>query len=264
MTRTRRAVLRSAVGGGAALGAAGTAAAQEGSGTRPDFGSWLDGVDGGFLDARGQEEVTVQVGAQGNQGNFAFAPAGLWVDPGTTVTWEWTGRGSQHNVRAVEGASFSSGDPVAAAGTTYQHTFSEAGIVNYQCDPHISLGMKGAVAVGDDVPTVQAGGDGGPVWTPPGGATGVALVGMLLGSAAIGVFSVLGADWYAERRRRKNREPGTTEEAAPTEPAVNVEHDEFDPVGTATLIAVYFLVLVVMWAFMYFVEFAGNGPSVIG
>ncbi|WP_439027725.1 hypothetical protein [Haloarchaeobius sp. DT45] len=41
-------------------------------------------------------------------------------------------------------------------------------------------------------------------------------------------------------------------------------HDEFDPVGTASLIVVYFLILVVLWGFMYFVEFLGNGPTVIG
>lgn len=42
-----------------------------------------------------------------------------------------------------------------------------------------------------------------------------------------------------------------------------IGHDEFDPVGTAALITIYFLILVVMWIFMYFVEFLGNGPTVI-
>lgn len=41
-------------------------------------------------------------------------------------------------------------------------------------------------------------------------------------------------------------------------------HDEFDPVGTLVLILIYFLVLVVMWVLMYFVEFLGNGPTVVG
>jgi hypothetical protein len=43
-----------------------------------------------------------------------------------------------------------------------------------------------------------------------------------------------------------------------------IGHDEYDPVGTLTLIAIYFAVLVVMWLFMYFVEFLGNGPTVVG
>lgn len=41
-------------------------------------------------------------------------------------------------------------------------------------------------------------------------------------------------------------------------------HDEFDPIGTAVLITLYFLILVGMWIFTYFVEFLGNDPSVVG
>lgn len=40
-----------------------------------------------------------------------------------------------------------------------------------------------------------------------------------------------------------------------------IGHDEFDPTGTLTLIALYFVLLVVMWLFTYFVEFLGNHPT---
>ncbi len=40
-----------------------------------------------------------------------------------------------------------------------------------------------------------------------------------------------------------------------------ISHDEFDPVGTLALIALYFLTLLVMWGFTYFVEFLGNHPT---
>lgn len=43
-----------------------------------------------------------------------------------------------------------------------------------------------------------------------------------------------------------------------------LSHDEFDPVGTLVLLAAYFLILVVMWVFMYFVEFLGRGMTVVG
>lgn len=43
-----------------------------------------------------------------------------------------------------------------------------------------------------------------------------------------------------------------------------LSHDEFNPVGTLTLIFAYFVILVVMWAFMYFVEFLGRGLTVVG
>ena len=43
-----------------------------------------------------------------------------------------------------------------------------------------------------------------------------------------------------------------------------ISHDEYDPIGTLVLIALYFLVLVGMWFFVYFVEFLGNEPTVVG
>jgi hypothetical protein len=44
----------------------------------------------------------------------------------------------------------------------------------------------------------------------------------------------------------------------------SVDHDAFDPVGTGMLLAMYFAVISLLWLFMYFVEFLGNGPSVVG
>ncbi|KAB1192123.1 halocyanin domain-containing protein [Haloferax sp. MBLA0076] len=158
---SRRAFLGAAAGGAAVAATSGTAAAQT---QEPDFGGYLDGIDGGYEDLRGQSEVTIEVGAEGNGGALAFAPAGVWVDPGTTVTWEWTGEGGGHNIKMEEGpASLDSGAAVAEAGTTYEYTFEEAdaGISKYYCEPHQALGMLGAVAVGGDVPTVEVGGGGG-------------------------------------------------------------------------------------------------------
>ncbi|WP_246985503.1 halocyanin [Halorientalis marina] len=43
-----------------------------------------------------------------------------------------------------------------------------------------------------------------------------------------------------------------------------LSHDEYDPVGTAILIAIYFFVISGLWLFMYFVEFLGSGPTVVG
>jgi len=163
-TVSRRGLLRSAAGAGAAAGAttatAGTAAAQS---EMADFGSYLQGIDGGTEDLRGSSEVTVQVGASGNSGNLAFSPAGIWVDTGTTVVWEWTGDGGDHNVQSVDGPASFQSETVGEEGFTFEHTFSEseAGITNYECSPHSSLGMLGAVAVGEDVETVEVGGGGG-------------------------------------------------------------------------------------------------------
>lgn len=167
---SRRGFLRVATGTGVGAGAVAAGGAATAQSERPDWGGWLDGVEGGFEDARGQSEVTVEVGAQGNGGTFAFSPAGLWIDPGTTVTFEWVS--NTHNVvveNQPEGAGWegTAGAPSETydTGHTYEHTFEETGIRTYFCNPHLGLDMKGAIAVGDDVPTGGSGNGGG--GTPP-------------------------------------------------------------------------------------------------
>ena len=39
--------------------------------------------------------------------------------------------------------------------------------------------------------------------------------------------------------------------------------EEFDPVGTLAVTGAYFLLLLALYALMYFVEFAGRSPSII-
>nr|WP_256422831.1 ba3-type terminal oxidase subunit CbaD [Halobellus rarus] len=43
-----------------------------------------------------------------------------------------------------------------------------------------------------------------------------------------------------------------------------IGHDDFDPVGTLVLIAIYMVIVGAMWIFMYFVEFLGGDLTVIG
>ncbi|MFP4589898.1 MAG: hypothetical protein ACLFM8_00350 [Halobacteriales archaeon] len=40
--------------------------------------------------------------------------------------------------------------------------------------------------------------------------------------------------------------------------------DEFSPRGTLALIALYFVILLGSWVYLYFVEFLGNDLTVIG
>lgn len=180
---TRRGVLRGVSAAAGVAASTGAATAQEGTESaseKPDFGSWLGGVDGGYEDLRGNDEVTVEVGAEGNGGNLAFSPAGVWVDTGTTITWEWVD--GRHNVVAEEGpASLDSGDPETDA--TYEYTVESGGITSYYCEPHLQQGMKGAVAVGDDVPTVAIEEDTGvlPASAKAMGVAGTATMGGALG-----------------------------------------------------------------------------------
>jgi halocyanin-like protein len=160
----RRDFLRTAggtAGGTAALTASGSASAAEdggedgGGGGSPDYGGYLNSAnnyDGNTVDARGQDEVTIEVGA-GSDG-LAFGPAAVWVDVGTSIIWEWTGEGGAHNVIS-DNSDVDSGGPVSDAGTTYEVNPEESQIIEYYCSPHQSQGMLGAVAVGDDIPIAQ-------------------------------------------------------------------------------------------------------------
>lgn len=108
---------------------------------------WLADTDNydSVEDLTGQDSVAVEVGAEGNGGANAFAPAAIEISPGTTVTWRWVN--GYHNVVAVDG-QFDSGEPEQNA--TFEHTFDTPGTVLYCCKPHESMGMKGAVVVSGD------------------------------------------------------------------------------------------------------------------
>lgn len=98
----------------------------------------------GVVDKMGEVSATVKVGAQGNNGANAFAPAAIEISPGTTVTWEWVN--GYHNVVAT-GDQFSSGEPEQNA--TFEHKLDTVGTVYYYCEPNRSMGMKGAVIVSE-------------------------------------------------------------------------------------------------------------------
>lgn len=96
-------------------------------------------------DMTGKKSVTVEVGAEGNNGAYAFAPAAIKISPRATVVWKWVD--GYHNVAEKDG-EFTSGEP--ELNTTFEYTFETAGTVFYVCEPHESMGMKGAVIVADE------------------------------------------------------------------------------------------------------------------
>ncbi|MFA9517696.1 halocyanin domain-containing protein [Halopenitus sp. H-Gu1] len=168
---SRRAFLRTAGGttaaAGVAAGASGTGAAQE----APVWPSSVEDANHGtYQDARGQDEVTISVGA-GEQG-LSFDTTKTWIDPGTTVIWEWTGEGGAHNTEKVEGSAAEwQSEITAEEGFTFEHEFTEddVGITHYQCAPHAQVGMHGGIAIGEDIETEEVGGE-------EEGATGVVFV----------------------------------------------------------------------------------------
>jgi halocyanin-like protein len=283
---TRRSALRTAAGtvaaGVAGAGVAGTAIAQGGV----DYGGWFGSDTGaetqnfdGTVDRTGQDSVTIDVGAEGNGGPYAYGPAAVRIDPGTTVAFEWVS--NTHNILIEEQPSDSGWDGVEAIenqGFSHEFTFETEGIYKYYCQPHLALGMKGAVVVGG------GGGDGGDAGGGDGGDAGGAgsspaltFAFQLVGGAVVAALAVvLGVTAWVF----VNYDEFTTGGATPadTPPADRTRsqsvfesgivrelgHDDFDPYGTATLIVIYVGLISLLWVFMYFVEFLGGGPTVIG
>jgi halocyanin-like protein len=240
----------------------------------------------GTVDETGSGAVTIAVGAEGNGGPYAFSPAAVRIAPGTEVTFQW--RSDNHNIVLQDSpadAEWSGITEIHDTGHEASHTFETPGIYTYYCDPHLALGMKGAIVVGDaetgesDGGTDAAAGDGGE--QPPAGGQevlpgndfGRIFLGVMLGTgllAALGAFTPELASTIRRARgdgRSGGTEPiaiGEVSESPAHQPREKIGHHDYDPTGTAWLIVGYFLILVVLWFIMYFLEFLSNGPTVVG
>ena len=114
----------------------------------PDYAGWLDNTSNyrHTCDFRGEDLVVVSVGVRANQAYWGFRPPAVAVSPGTTVRWEWTGRGGPHDVEE-DRSRFDSGRPVGNDTETFTVEFDDPGAFKYFCAPHRSAGMKGVVFV---------------------------------------------------------------------------------------------------------------------
>ena len=74
--------------------------------------------------------------------DFAFAPANIVIDAGTTVTWT-NYDGASHTVTSDEGDELGSG--LLSQTQTFSHTFDTPGEYYYHCNPHSN--MHGLVTV---------------------------------------------------------------------------------------------------------------------
>ncbi|MEF8901628.1 MAG: halocyanin domain-containing protein [Halovenus sp.] len=136
----------------------------------PNFQSQIDehladvsNYDGTVEDLRDEGDLDVVCGdVEGvEEQPYAFGPSAVQIEPGTTITWTWSGSAG-HSVTHDNGDAFNSGI-LSGDGTTFEYTFDQEGLFLYICIPHEQLGQKGAVVVGD------IGGDGGTDQEPSNG-----------------------------------------------------------------------------------------------
>ncbi|MCI0401158.1 MAG: plastocyanin/azurin family copper-binding protein [Gammaproteobacteria bacterium] len=96
---------------------------------------WMLGLGNAFA-----EEVTVTAQAT------AYEPIVVFIQPGDTVKWT---NMSGHNTASLDGLIPEGGEPWdSALGDNYSQKFEVEGVYIYKCTPHYSLGMAGAIVVG--------------------------------------------------------------------------------------------------------------------
>jgi len=137
--------------------------------------------------------------------------------------------------------------------------------------------VRGVLATGviGSAGVVSAQGAGGGTAGGAGGG-GLLVTVAALGFTALAIGAVYLFSWR-ERPEPTFRPKAVQESSVPARPGgpmlesdvavretESVDHDAFDPRGTGALLALYFAIIALMWLFMYFVEFLGNGPSVVG
>lgn len=87
--------------------------------------------------------------------DFVFTPGDITVSAGQLVRWE--NQGGHHNVNGSQAVfpdnpdSFRSGEP-QTGNWIYEFVFEKEGLYEYQCDPHLGLGMTGRIFVGEPDP----------------------------------------------------------------------------------------------------------------
>ncbi len=195
---SRRRALKAGAGtaaGAATLGIAGTGAA---SAQADAYDGYLADAewDGNTVDASEMDEIVVDVGAVDG---LQFDPPAIYVEPGTTIEWVWTGDGGAHNVvHDVDDIIFDSrdehdGDMIDEAGFTYEYTFEEEdeGAHPYVCTPHRTLEMKGVVVVGEEHVETDLVGFGE-------AAEGLNMGSVAAGTAVFSVVALLGVAAYRE------------------------------------------------------------------
>lgn len=115
-------------------------------------------ADGGETptDGDGGQQNLVEMRTEGSE--YIFDPVGLFVESGTTITFENVS-GSHSSTAYVDGVGGATttlipedaegwnSETLAEGGATFDHTFDVAGTYDYFCIPHKTLGMVGRIVV---------------------------------------------------------------------------------------------------------------------
>lgn len=102
-----------------------------------------------YSGAASAAEYEVKMLNKGSDGTaMVFEPRVLHIQPGDTVKFVPTDRG--HNVESFKGGIPEGAEAFKSSiGQEFSVTFDQEGVYAYKCSPHVSMGMLGAVVVGE-------------------------------------------------------------------------------------------------------------------
>lgn len=87
------------------------------------------------------------------QSGLTFSPSSIIVFVGDTVRWQWTGGTHTTTSINIPNGAANWDNPLNSTNTTFDYIVSVAGIYDYKCTPHESMGMTGRIEV--VIPTVM-------------------------------------------------------------------------------------------------------------
>ncbi len=97
-------------------------------------------------DLTGQDHQGTEYTVSIDGTNLRFDPPTLTINEGDSVRFLWDGEALPHN-SVEENGLFDSGEPEREVDYLYTFEFGQAGIYDYFCEPHESVGMDGIITV---------------------------------------------------------------------------------------------------------------------
>tara|TARA_B100001996_G_scaffold145722_1_gene110997 strand:- start:2144 stop:2638 length:495 start_codon:yes stop_codon:yes gene_type:complete len=146
----------------------------------------------GSIDLIAEEEGEVKV-VTVDSTNLRFNPSTITLNEGDSVRFVWGNQALPHNA-VEENEVFDSGEPARNLEYEYFFDYESAGVYDYVCEPHASVGMQGEITVQDveqavvEDPEVKAS-----------TSDGLPIISILVGTAL--VFAI-GTSWYFAIKRR--------------------------------------------------------------
>ena len=145
----------------------------------------------GSIDLIAEEEGEVKV-VTVDSTNLRFNPSTITLNEGDSVRFVWGSQALPHNA-VEENEVFDSGEPARNLEYEYFFDYESAGVYDYVCEPHASVGMQGDITVQDveqavvEDPEVKASDDGLPI------------ISIFVGT---GLVFAIGTSWYFAIKRR--------------------------------------------------------------